>query len=186
MLKIDVTEFDGSEKENELLKEFLSGDRWPYHSVPVIPVKKIEEQIAAGYFTGNGTKSFWISDEGSGKKIGVMRLFDLGSGPKDTETPLFDIKISGKYRFKEAGRKALKWLTDFVFNNYPKKNRFEATTRADNTPMRKVFEKCGFVKEAHYRQAWHDENGKLYDCTGYAILRKDWESGGITEVKWLS
>jgi RimJ/RimL family protein N-acetyltransferase len=50
--------------------------------------------------------------------------------------------------------------------------------------MRKVFEMCGFVKEAHYRSAWPDKDGNRYDCAGYAILRKDWQSKTKTIVDW--
>lgn len=52
--------------------------------------------------------------------------------------------------------------------------------------MRKVLEKCGFVKEAHYRQSWPDKNGNKIDTVGYGILRKDWESGEKTTVYWES
>lgn len=82
------------------------------------------------------------------------------------------------------GKQSVDMLCKLVFENYPNKRRFEATTRIDNISMRKVLEACGFVKEAHYREAWPGENGQYYDCTGYSILRKDWESGLKTEVKF--
>ena len=116
--------------------------------------------------------------------VGVIRLFDLGSGPDDDETPLFDIKIKEEFRGKGIGKQALGWLTDFVFSNYLNKTRFEATTRIDNIAMRRVFENCGFVKEAHYRQAWPDAEGNRYDCTGYAILRSDWLNKTKTPVNF--
>lgn len=116
--------------------------------------------------------------------VGVIRLFDLGSGPDDDETPLFDIKIKEEFRGKGIGKQALGWLTDFVFSNYLNKTRFEATTRIDNIAMRRVFENCGFVKEAQYRQAWPDAEGNRYDCTGYAILRSDWLNKTKTPVNF--
>ncbi|MEO8512108.1 MAG: GNAT family protein [Ignavibacteria bacterium] len=67
--------------------------------------------------------------------------FDLGDDKLDDETPLFDIKITHSYRGKGVGVRALNWLMNFVFTNYPCKNRFEATTHIDNIPMPKVFEK---------------------------------------------
>ncbi|HWA06503.1 MAG TPA: GNAT family protein, partial [Ignavibacteria bacterium] len=88
------------------------------------------------------------------------------------------------FRGKGIGKHALKWLPDLVFTEYPNKQRFEATTRIDNNAMRKVFEHCGFVKEAHYRLAWPDENGNMYDCTGYAILRQDWQNETKTPVEF--
>jgi len=78
----------------------------------------------------------------------------------------------------------VKWLIAYVFNNYPNKTRFEATTRIDNLGMRRVLEKCGFVKEAHYRQSWPGEDRKKFDCAGYAILKRDWMENNKTPVEW--
>lgn len=171
-------------KDSNELIDFLSAEEWPFHSTPLISKEKLTEQLKNGYFTGSGKRTFWISDEN--KTIGVIRLFDLGDDKLDDETPLFDIKITNEYRSKGVGEKALLWLTDLVFSEYPNKNRFEATTRVDNTAMRRVFEKCGFMKEAHYRQAWPDVEGRLYDCTGYSILRQDWQNKTKTPVEFES
>ncbi|HMQ78437.1 MAG TPA: GNAT family protein [Ignavibacteria bacterium] len=170
-------------KHKVSLFSFLSSGYWPFHSVPKIPIEKLEKQYAEGYFNSESNKTFLILNE-VGSIIGVIRLFDLGSGKDDDETPLFDIKIKEEYRGKGIGKQALSWLTDLVFTNYPNKLRFEATTRVDNIAMRKVFEYCGFVKEAHYRQAWPDAEGNRYDCTGYAILRSDWLNKTKTPVKF--
>lgn len=181
-MEISISEFRSSEKD--LLIDFLSSGYWPYHSTPQISKEKLVKQFESGYFIGESTKTFWIKDTDDKTEIGVIRLFDLGIGPDDDETPLFDIKIKEEYRGKGIGKQALIWLTDFVFTNYPNKLRFEATTRIDNIAMRKVFEKCGFVKEAHYRQAWPDKDGNRFDCTGYAILRNDWQNKTKTKVDW--
>lgn len=180
-MDIEISEFEVSEKER--LIEFLSSGLWPFHSTPKITKEKLERQFSEGYFNGEGNRTFLILDSDK-IIIGVIRLFDLGEGKDDDETPLFDIKIKEDYRGKGIGKQALNWLTDFVFLNYPNKLRFEATTRIDNIGMRKVFEHCGFVKEAHYRMAWPDKDGNRYDCTGYAILRQDWKNKTKTPVKW--
>jgi RimJ/RimL family protein N-acetyltransferase len=181
-MDIIITEFENSEKIP--LIDFLLSGYWPFHSTPQIPKEKLELQYTKGYFNGEGNRTFLIKDKSDNTIIGVIRLFDLGSDPEDDETPLFDIKIKEEFRGKGIGKQALNWLTDFVFTNYPNKLRFEATTRIDNIAMRKVFEKCGFVKEAHYRQAWPDKDGNRYDCTGYAILRSDWMNKTKTKVDW--
>lgn len=183
-MKIVFKELDISEKE--IIINFLSSGYWQYHSTPKISKEKLEKQFDSGYFNGEGIRTFWIINENENSEIGVIRLFDLGSDPDDDETPLFDIKIKEEFRGKGVGFEALKWLTDFVFTNYPNKLRFEATTRVDNIAMRRVFEKCGFVKEAHYRLAWPDKDGNRYDCTGYAILKQDWQNKTRSPVKWDS
>ena len=182
-MDIEIKEFDNNLKDTVL--DFLASGYWPFHSTPKIPLEKLEKQFSDRYFTGAGHKTFVIL-KNSGDLIGVIRLFDLGSGPEDDETPLFDIKLKEEHRGKGIGKKALGWLTDFVFTNYPNKLRFEATTRIDNIAMRKVFEKCGFVKEAHYRQAWPDAEGNRYDCAGYAVLKSDWLNKTKTPVKFNS
>ncbi len=50
--------------------------------------------------------------------------------------------------------------------------------------MRRVLKRCGYVKEAHYRDAWPGVGGERYDSVGYAILRKDWAAGTTTSVRW--
>jgi len=180
-MQITTIEFNIDDKEEII--NFLTSERWEFHSLPQIPPGKIIEQLNNGYFTGEGKRTFWILNEKK-DKIGVIRLFDLGSELDSSETPLFDVKIKKELRNKGIGKKAVKWLTEYVFTNYPTKDRFEATTRYDNIAMRKVLEECGFVKEAHYRQAWPDEYENKYDCTGYSILRSDWKNKTKTPVKF--
>lgn len=50
--------------------------------------------------------------------------------------------------------------------------------------MRRVLERCGYAKEAHYRRAWPGAGGAVHDGIGYAVLRGDWESGTVTPVDW--
>ena len=66
----------------------------------------------------------------------------------------------------------------------PDKIRIEGQTRRDNLPMRRTFLKCGYVKEAHYRQCWPSPDGVYRDSIGYGILRSDWERGEITPAAW--
>ncbi len=180
MKEVSLVEFQPGDIEE--LCSILTSCIWPYHSKPVLERGKIVNQLEEGYFNGSGKRTFLI--QYANESIGVIRLFDLGEDKEDDETPLFDIKIKSDYRGKGIGEAALKRLVDLVFTEYPNKERFEATTRADNFAMRKVFETCGFVKEAHYRLAWPDAEGNKYDCAGYAILKQDWKNKTKTPVDW--
>ncbi|HMT10936.1 MAG TPA: GNAT family protein [Ignavibacteria bacterium] len=180
MPELKLKELEDSGKD--ILVDILTSDTWPFHSTPVLEKEKIIEQLEKGYFNGPGKRTFLI--EYSNEKVGVIRLFDLGESIEDDETPLFDIKVKREFRGKGIGESAVRKLVALVFNEYPNKNRFDATTRADNIAMRRVFEKCGFVKEAHYRQAWPDEKGNKFDCAGYSILRQDWKNKTKTPVDW--
>lgn len=165
------------EFKNDLI-EILTRSRWEFHSKPVSTAEDIEKNLNMGYFFGETSRTFLIKENGI--TVGYIRIFDL----EDDGNPLFDIRIAESHRGKGIGKEAVKWITDFVFSNYPSKNRLEATTRADNMGMRKVLEACGYQKESHYRQAWPDEHGKLYDCVGYSILQEEWKTGDVIKVNF--
>jgi len=166
----------------DILIEILVNNPWEFHSGKGWSREMVEEEIKSGYFSSVDKKTFFLSDEK--KTIGFIRIFDLGDDILDDETPLFDIRIKKEFRGKGFGKQAVDLAIEFVFNTYPNKNRFEATTRHDNIAMRKVLEKCGFVKEAHYRQSWPDKNNVKVDTVGYGILRNDWQNKSGTDVNW--
>jgi RimJ/RimL family protein N-acetyltransferase len=66
----------------------------------------------------------------------------------------------------------------------PKVNRFEGQTREDNVAMRRIFLRCGWVKEAHYRESWPVDDGRAIASVAYAVLRRDWETGSTTTFDW--
>jgi RimJ/RimL family protein N-acetyltransferase len=157
--------------EGDALRQFLTAEEWPFHVVSHPDPRDLQRQLDNGVYDA----AFWITD--GAEKIGLIRLMDL-----EDDTPLFDLRISRSARGKGTGTAAVQWLTTHVFTNYAT-NRIEGTTREDNHAMRRVFTKAGYVKEAHYRQAWPNA-GHPYDAIGYAILRHDWESGTTTPVNW--
>ena len=181
---MNLKEFDVTNaKEGETLIEILVSHKWEYHAGPPQTKEDVNERIESGYYNTDGSKTFFIEVE-SNSLIGFIRIFDLGDDNDDNETPLFDIRIKESERGKGYGETAVKKLIEYIFNNYPNKTRIEATTRQDNLAMRKVLEKNGFVKEAHYRESWPAENGKLMDTVGFGILKRDWQKKIKTPVNW--
>lgn len=166
----------------DFLVHLLSTEEWPFHSGSGFSAEDVRSRIERGLYNQDGVQTFLIVVDGEPK--GYIRLFDLGDTPDSTETPLFDIRLRAAERGRGIGRQAVQQLTDFVFRTYPKKNRLEATTRHDNIAMRRVLQACGFAKEAHYRSAWPAKDGTMVDCTGYGILRSDWENKTLTPVHW--
>lgn len=164
--------------EIDALIEFLTSDTWSFHGTPNPKPERIRKSFENHYYSSEDAKTFWIIVD-SNTRAGIMRIYDLEDG-----TPLFDIRISSKYKGLGIGTIAVNWINNFIFNNYPDKDRIEANTRQDNYAMRCVFHKCGYVKEAHHRSAWPDADGTLYDAIGYGITKEDWQSGNITPVKW--
>ncbi len=166
----------------DILTDILVNNPWEFHSGKGWTREMVEKEIKSGYFSSVDKKTFFLREEK--ETIGFIRIFDLGDDILDDETPLFDIRIKREFRGKGFGKQAVDLAIEFVFNTYPNKNRFEATTRHDNIAMRKVLEKCGFVKEAHYRQSWPDKNNVKVDTVGYGILRTDWQNKSRTDVNW--
>ncbi|MEU6082616.1 GNAT family protein [Streptomyces sp. NPDC047108] len=159
------------------LVAFLTGDRWPYHSSATVDAREARRWIAEGRFDSDETRSFWVTS--GDDSMGLIRLMDLGD-----DTPLFDLRILGRYRGRGVGARAVAWLTPYLFTAFPEIGRIEGTTRQDNVAMRRIFRRCGYVKEAHYREAWPAEGGALHDAVGYAVLRRDWHSGTVTPPDW--
>lgn len=162
----------------DTLIEFLISDTWEFYGTPNPKPERVRASYENNYFTGGDCRTFWVvADENT--KIGMVRMYDLENGD-----PLFDIRILSKYKGNGIGTKTIKWMVDFIFSNYPDKERIEANTRQDNYAMRSVFNKCGFVKEAHHRKAWVGSDGVTYDAIGYGIIKEDWMDGKVTLVNW--
>jgi RimJ/RimL family protein N-acetyltransferase len=157
----------------DALAGFLAGEEWPYHVRTHLDRDTVLRQVADGYYDNEGTRTFWIRVDGSA--VGVVRLFDLDDG-----TPLFDLRLRAAERGRGIGVRAVRWLTGYVFTEFPAVDRIEGTTRQDNHAMRAVFRRCGYAKEAHYRKAWPAKDRAPYDSVGYAVLREDWATGTVT------
>jgi RimJ/RimL family protein N-acetyltransferase len=159
---------------DELVK-FLTTETWPFHGQPNPTEDSIRNSFQNGFYSDNGNHSFWIIS--NDEKIGLIRLFDL-----EDLTCLFDLRIKSEYRGKGLGVIILKWMTDYIFTNYPHIIRIEGHTRNDNYSMRKTFYNSGYVKEAYHRKAW-PQGEQLFDSVGYAMLRCDWENQTKTLIE---
>jgi RimJ/RimL family protein N-acetyltransferase len=160
-------------EEGDALVDFLTGEEWPFHVESTVDGDGVLARVAAGFYTN----AFWIRNDLA--TLGLVRLMDLDDG-----TPLFDLRVRSAARGRGVGTSAVAWLTAHIFTNFTT-DRVEGTTRQDNHAMRHVFAKAGYVKEAHYRDAWPSRGG-LHDSVGYAILRRDWKDGVTTPVDWSS
>ena len=166
-----------SQAADSELVAFLSASAWPFHSDVMLDASAVWSLIGAGVYENSASsKTFWVIDNDS--RVGLVRLFDLTD-----PTPMFDIRVAETARRRGYGQQTVRWLTAHIFEDHPSTHRVEANTRQDNWAMRRVLEKCGYAKEAHYRQAWPTTDG-LYDSVGYAILRSDWATGSVTRPDW--
>jgi RimJ/RimL family protein N-acetyltransferase len=163
--------------EAEALSGFLASEEWPYHVIKHPTRQAVLARIDEGEFDSEGSRTHWICQDET--MIGVVSVHDL-----DDDTPLFDLRLSAAHRGRGVGTAVVTWLVATLFNDFVDLGRIEATTRQDNSAMRRVLVKCGFVKEAHYRRAWPVESGDPRDSIGYGLLREDWQTGDRTMVDW--
>lgn len=162
-------------EEADLLVDWLCSEEWPLQ-VDVRPEPaKVRARLEAGEFTEDA-RTFWVLLDGT-EKVGMVRLQYLSE-----LSPTTEFKVAGAYRGRGIGERMVRWSAEHVFTTFPDKPRLEGQTRADNVAMRRVFERCGWVREAYYRKAWPAADGSLKDSVGYAILGDDWRSGTTTPV----
>ncbi len=155
---------------------FLTSNTFPFHVRARPSAEQVEDALRAGSWEGDDVESFWIDDETDGR-VGVLRLDDL-----DDATAMVDLRLADGARGRGYGSAALEIATDLVFTRYPAVVRFEGQTREDNVAMRRVFERCGWVFEAYYRDGWPVEDGAPVASVAYSVLRRDWASGTTTPV----
>lgn len=166
-------------EEQEQLIHFMTTNSWPYHGQEHPVRALIQKTIEEGGYQSDQVTTFWVENDES-EQVGLVKIFDL-----QDDIPLFDLRIADPYRGKGYGPKALKMTADFVFSLAEKKIRLEGHTRHDNFAMRKAFERTGFVKEAHIRQAWFSvKENRYFDAVTYGMTREDWQQGVTTPVLW--
>lgn len=175
-MEIKYTKIENSDATELAL--WLSSDSWPYFLGAHPTNEEVLKRIEDGAFFGEGELNFWVLDEND-LRIGLIELYQL-----DDLAPMFSIRLNSNFRGNGMGQHILNWLTRYIFENYPDKRRIEGQTREDNIPMRKLFNKCGYVKEAYYRMASPTEDGGRVASIAYGILREDWLSGQVTPVQW--
>lgn len=177
-MTITLARLDPTGADRADLVAFLTGEHFPFHVRRTIARADAEAAIDAGAYRDDEHDTYWLEHDGLGR-IGIVRLEDLAD-----PVPLFDLRIAGRFRGQGLGVPALRATTDHVFRTMGDVTRFEGQTREDNVAMRRVFVRAGWVKEAHYREAWPVEGARPVASVAYGMLRRDWESGTMTPVPW--
>lgn len=173
MENIEFRRFTAAQADD--LADLLAGTVWPFHAAPRVDRADVLARVAAGYYDNESARTFCVVHDGV--LAGMTRAFDLDDG-----TPMFDLRVDERFRGAGVGSATLRWLTAHLFTELPSTHRIEGSTRQDNVAMRRLFRRCGYVKEAHYRQGWPCADGTVFDAVGYGILRSDWEAGTVTPV----
>ncbi|MFC5998507.1 GNAT family N-acetyltransferase [Quadrisphaera sp. GCM10027208] len=175
---LSLHRLDPAGDDRAALVDFMTRNVFPFHVRPRLSVEDVERAICEGVFRSDDNDSYWIEHPHMGR-IGFLRLEDLTDS-----APLLDLRLDGPFRGRGLGAQALRAATDLVFGTMPDVNRFEGQTREDNVAMRRTFLRCGWVKEAHYRDGWPVEGAEPVASVAYGILRRDWLTGTTTTFVW--
>lgn len=173
---ITLARMDPAGIDGAALASFLTTQVFPFHVRPRWAAAQVRASIDDGAWHGDAVATFWIDDDRDGR-VGVLRLDDL-----DDATAMIDLRLADDARGRGHGSAALRIATDLVFSRYPAVIRFEGQTREDNVAMRRVFERCGWVHEAFYRDGWPVEGAEPVASVAYSVLRRDWATGTTTPV----
>ena len=174
---MDVTFMQLSDRDDEELVKFLTTNSFPFHRITAPSEELVRQLIVDGRFDADGVCTYWVF--GDNQRLGLVLLERL-----DSECPIFDLRLVEEARGQGSGVPVLRALTGLVFTERPETHRFAGRTREDNIAMRKTFLRSGFLKEAHYREDWPLEDGRWIASVTYAVLRRDWELGTVTEFSW--
>jgi RimJ/RimL family protein N-acetyltransferase len=177
-MAITFMRLDATGEDHDALVEFMTRNKFPFHGRPRPIAADVEAAISKGAYRDEDNDSFWIDHSELGR-IGFFRLEDLSD-----DAPLFDLRLDTPLRGRGLGVQVLRAATNYVFSTMPDVNRFEGQTREDNTAMRKTFLRCGWLKEAHYREGWPVDGGAPVAAVAYSIIRRDWETGQTTTFIW--
>ena len=177
-MTIAPTRTDPQGADREALVTFHTSADFPFH-VRAHPTRAdLERAVDRGAFRDDEHDSWWLDDDRLGR-VGLVVLEDL-----QDPAPLLDLRLAPAFRGRGLGLPALRAVTDHVFRTMSEVMRFEGQTREDNTAMRRVFLRAGWVQEAHYRESWPVEGGTPKASVAYGVLRRDWETGEVTPVRW--
>jgi len=177
-MTVSVQRLDPVGADRTALVDFMTRNVFPFHVRPRLTAADVEHAIADGAYRDEDHDTYWVEHPDLGR-IGVLRLEDLTDA-----APLFDLRLDAPFRGRGLGVEVLRAATDHVFGTMPEVHRFEGQTREDNIAMRRTFLRCGWVKEAHYREGWPVEGAAPVASVAYAVLRRDWQSGTTTTFVW--
>jgi RimJ/RimL family protein N-acetyltransferase len=158
-----------SPEDADALAAWLSSEPWPFHGIRQRWTEAdVQAAVADGEFTGVN-RTFWV--DACDDRAGLLRFRYL-----DEASPDVDVRVLARYRGRGIGTAMLDWAAGWIFTE-TERHRLGGETRIDNRAMRRVFERCGWTQEAHYRRSWPDGEGRWIDSVGYAILRDEWRAG---------
>lgn len=175
-MALSLTPMEPRGRDRAELTAFLTENVFPFHVRTRPTTTDVTRAIDDGGWDGDDTESFWLDDDAHGR-VGLVRLDDFADA-----TAMIDLRLAQAWRGQGLGSAALGLASTHVFEKRPHVLRLEGQTREDNIPMRRAFERAGWVREAFYRDGWPVEGAEPVASVAYGVLRRDHLSGRTTPV----
>lgn len=159
----------------------LYGDPGVMKYLPVPPLQDREaaRTLLATYVARNesGEQFRWaIRAHENDVIIGALKLDEPFTSSRSSEIGYMLVREAwGKGYAQEAMRALMEYTFDVL-----DRHRLEALIYAENTASRTLVERLGFRLEGYFIE--HDwKDGRYWDDTTYAILRREWEERRIAD-----
>jgi len=175
------------ETERLLLRRIEAAD-WPaihaYMSDPVVtrwlPGGRLDEAQARAFArkqAGRSATAVAAVERDTGQLVGHMP-FHPWFGPATHEVGWV---IAAARQGRGYATEAARALLDFAFRSL-RCHRVIATCQPENIASWRIMEKLGMRREAHFRQALHQESGEWWDEYFYALLADEYFALGDRPV----
>lgn len=152
-------------RSNPLLMQYIAKPLMKTMQDAEKHIQMLEEGIAKNEFV-----NWAITLKGKDKLMGIIGFYRLAKEHYRTEVGYMLLE---EYHRQGITQEALWAVINFGFNTIGF-HKLEAITDDRNTASGKLLQKCGFVKEAHFRENCFFE-GKFLDSVHYGCLKSEWK-----------
>lgn len=172
--RIQLRRFNHSDSDN-MLKNWISDPEiQSLISEPVYSTKQEVAELLKKYIESYDKSDFYrwaIVLKETNECIGQIAFFLI-----DNKNHFGEIEycIGKKFQRKGFATECTQALIDFGFEQI-QLNKIQICHKANNTPSKRVIEKCGFVYEGTLRDFFY-MNGKYVDRLYYSILKNEYKN----------
>lgn len=178
-MSINLTPVDPHGEDLHALASFTARNGVPFAPGDHATLPDTRALITAGAFDAPDNALWWLDDDVHAR-VGLLAVAGVTG-----EEPSLWLHVEHRHRGRGIGTEALRLVIERVFTDHPQAKRLQGRASEDHRQIRQALARCGFVKEAHFRDTWPVAAGEPGRATVvYAILRRDWESGVTTPVRF--
>lgn len=178
-MSIALAPLDPRGEDLQALAAFSARNGFPFAPGDRLTIPDALALITSGALDAPDNAVWWLDDSARGR-VGLVAV----SGITGVE-PSLSLHVEHHHRGRGIGTETVRLVVGKVFTDYPQVKRVQGRASEDHRQIRQVLARSGFVKEAHFRDTWPVPEGEPGRATVvYTILRRDWETGVTTPVRF--